>query len=245
MEIDNIEIWRVSGDRRRREQDSVIHEAEVVLRLDGRVNRRFLCLPDLLEELALGYLASQGLVVTPDMQIERVANEVSVYRGGKVARARPKRATSQLKIAESEVFDYIRRLDESSLLFKKTGGTHVVGLFNGSHALFVEDISRHCAIDKVIGLAMKNKTDLRQSVLVTSCRQTLSTMKKAINTQIPIVITISAPTDLAIEKAHLFGITLVGFARGQKFNIYSHDLRITPSPGQTPYPATPSISAFG
>ncbi|TET39942.1 MAG: hypothetical protein E3J65_02700 [Dehalococcoidia bacterium] len=78
---------------------------------------------------------------------------------------------------------------------------------------------------------MKNRIDLSQSVLVTSCHQTLSTIKKVIGAQIPIVITLSAPTDLAIKNADLFGITLVGFSRDQQFNLYCHHWRILASAG--------------
>ncbi|MGB2800136.1 MAG: formate dehydrogenase accessory sulfurtransferase FdhD [Dehalococcoidia bacterium] len=224
MEIENIEICKVAGANRETRLDSVIHEAEVAIKLDGRTRQRLFCLPTDLEELALGYLMSRG-ISTSDVGIEWKANKISVS-AERTGTFKPKKVTSQLRITEHEVFNFIKRLDDNSPLFKKTGGTHVVGIFHGSRAVFVEDISRHCAIDKIIGLSLKQGIELSQSVLVTSCRQTLSTIRKAIFAQIPIVITISAPTDLAIESAHLSDITLVGFVRGCQFNIYSHDWRI-------------------
>lgn len=224
MEVENIEISKVAGANRETRLDPVIHEAEVAIQLDGRTRQRLFCLPTDLEELALGYLMSRG-ISTSDVEIEWKANKilVSAERTGKV---KSQKVTSQLRITEREVFDFIKRLDDNSPLFKKTGGTHVVGIFHGSRAFFIEDVSRHCAIDKIIGLSLKKGIELSQSVLVTSCRQTLSTIRKAIFARIPIVITISAPTDLAIESATLSDITLVGFARDRQFNIYSHDWRI-------------------
>jgi len=224
MEIENIEICKVAGANRETRLDSVIHEAEVAIKLDGRIRQRLFCLPTDLEELALGYLMSRG-ISTSDVGIECKANKISVS-AKRTGMLKPQKVTLQLRITEREVFDFIKRLDDNSPLFKKTGGTHVVGIFHGSHAVFVEDVSRHCAIDKIIGLSLKQGIELSQSVLVTSCRQTLSTMRKAIFARIPIVITISAPTDLAIKVSHLSGITLVGFARDLQFNIYSHDWRI-------------------
>jgi FdhD protein len=224
MELENIEIGKVAGAKREARLDSVIHEAEVVIKLDGRTRQRLYCLPTALEELALGYLLSMGITVS-DIEIEWGANKISVSakRAGTI---KPQKVTSRLRITESDVFDFIKKLDENNPLYKKSGATHVVGVFHGSGAIFVEDISRHCAIDKIIGLSLKKGIDLPQSVLVTSCRQTLSTIKKGIYARVPIIITISATTYLAIESAQLMGITLVGFARDRRFNIYSHDWRI-------------------
>ncbi|MBA7596393.1 Sulfur carrier protein FdhD [subsurface metagenome] len=231
-EIKNLRVCRVSEDSRTEELDSVIHEAEVVIRLDGRAYRRLFCLPTHLEELALGHLLSQGIVASPDVKIEPRKNDIWIYSERKSGTIKkPQKITSQLRIAQDQVFDSVKRLDENSILYQKTGGTHVVGILSAAHQIFVEDISRHCAVDKVIGLALKKGIDLSQSVLVTSCRQTLSTIRKAIYAQIPIVISVSAATDLAIENANLFGITLVGFARGRHFNIYCHDWRILSTPG--------------
>lgn len=226
MEINSVETWKVSEDDRKLEPDSVIHEAEVVLRLNGRVRRRLCCLPAHLEELALGHLMSEGIAAFADIEIEHKGKGITVYARRKSGTIKPEKITSPLKITAADVFHFIKRLEENSILYRKTGGTHVVGIFCGPQALFVEDISRHCAIDKIIGLALKNGIDLSQSALVTSCRQTLSTIKKVINAHIPVVIAIAAPTDLAIKEADLFGITLVGFARERQFNIYSHDWRI-------------------
>lgn len=229
--IKNLRVCRVSEDSRTEELDSIIHEVEVVIRLDGRAHRRLFCLPIHLEELVLGYLLSQGVVASPDIKIEPRKNDIWIYSQRKSGAIKPQKITSQLRIAQNQVFDSVNRLDENSILYRKTGGTHVVGILKDSRQIFVEDISRHCAIDKVIGLAVKRGIDLSQSVLVTSCRQTLSTIRKAIYAQIPIVISVSAATDLAIENADLFGITLVGFAREQQFNIYCHDWRILPPLG--------------
>lgn len=227
METSSVEMWKVSTEGRKPELDSVIREAEVIIRVDGRLYSRLCCLPTHVEELARGHLISQGIAPS-SIEIRQGASRVSVDARRQGRRIKPKRLTSQARIYEDQVFDFVKRLGQNCPLFQETGGTHVVGLFCGGQEVFIEDISRHCAIDKVIGLASKEGIDLSQSALVTSCRQTLSTMKKAIYAQIPIVITISAPTDLAIENADRFGITLVGFAREGRFNMYSHPWRILP-----------------
>jgi len=217
----------VSTEERKPGLDSVIGEAEVLLRVDGRSYSRLWCLPTHIEELALGHLISQG-IATSAIEVRQEVGGISVDTRRQGRRIKPRKLTSQARIAEDQLFDFVNRFDQNCPLFQKTGGTHVVGLFSGGREIFIEDVSRHCAVDKIIGLASKRGMGLSRSALATSCRQTFSTMKKAIYAQIPIVITVSAVTDLAIENADRFGITLVGFAREGRFNIYSHPWRILP-----------------
>lgn len=206
----------------------MIREVEVWLRLDGRVRQRLFCLPANLEDLSLGHWASRGLATSAaEVTMKAKAFVVSAKSLG---RLESRDATSDLTVAESQVIDFVEALDRESLLFRKTGGTHVVAVFCGSRALFVEDVSRHCAIDKVFGQSMREKMDLRRSVLVTSCRQTASTVLKAVNMRVPVIVTVSAPTDLAVAEADQSGITLVGFARGHRFNVYTHEPRIVRTP---------------
>jgi FdhD protein len=227
MEMENIDIWKVAGGRRAQTSDQVIRETEVTIRLNGRRYRRLYCLNSHLEELALGYFLSEGLAGPSDIKINVKGSEISVHCGAKTKKPSAKKITSQVSVTEGQVFDWVDQLNDSCPLFKKTGGTHVVGIFGGKRPLIIEDISRHCAIDKVVGLAVKNGVELSERVLVTSCRQTVSTLSKALNARIPIVVTISAPTSLAIEKAQRFGVTLVGFARGRQCNIYANEWRIS------------------
>jgi len=227
MEMENIDIWKVAGGRRVQTSDQVILETEVIVKLNGRKYRRLYCLGSHLEELALGYFLSEGLAGPSEIEVDVKGSEVSVHRSAKARKPRMKKITSRISVTEGQVFDWVEQLNDSCPLFKKTGGTHVVGIFGGERPLIVEDISRHCAIDKVIGLAVKNGVELSERVLVTSCRQTVSTLSKALNARIPIVVTISAPTSLAIGQAQRFGVTLVGFARGRQCNIYCNDWRIS------------------
>jgi FdhD protein len=227
MEIENVDICKVAGERRAQTSDRVICETEVSIKLNGRRYRRLYCLSSHLEELALGYFLVEGLAGPPDIDVDVKGSEVLVHRRAKAKKPRMKKISSRISVTEGQVFDWVDQLNDSCPLFKKTGGTHVVGIFGGKRPLIVEDISRHCAIDKVIGLAVKNGVELSEKALVTSCRQTVSTLSKALNARIPIVVTISAPTSLAIEKAQRFGVTLVGFARGRQCNIYANEWRIS------------------
>jgi len=226
MQIDKLKIIKLKGSERISVLDTVIRETEVVLRLDGRLYRRFYCLSDNLYEFALGHLFDERIANPSDVTIDVDNNTVSASRKRSVKMPKPVVISSQLQLTKGDVLNLVEALDESCPLYSKTGGTHVVGISYRGKRFFTEDISRHCAIDKALGMAIKDKFDFSQSVLVTSCRQTASTINKVVNAGIPVVITISAPTSLAITKAINYGVTLIGFARGEQFNLYSHPHRI-------------------
>ncbi len=220
-----IEVFVVSKGGEEKRMDEVIREEEVVVRIDGEIHR-FYCIPSDLETMILGNLKSRG--IDPSFsKIRRIAdNEFNVdlsFVKGLIKDPQP--CESNRKLTSKEIFDSVEMLYEHSILHERTRGTHVVGIC-GEQEIFVEDISRHCAIDKAIGLAIRDGIDLSNSLLVTSCRQTASTIKKAIFCGIPIVVSIAAPTDLAVKEADEYRITLIGFANSKSFNIYSHDWRI-------------------
>ncbi len=229
-ELRKVKIHRISDCHREICFDLVTSEAEVVIRLNGEVYRSLYCLPTHLEELARGHLISEGICHSSNIkgvEVKRDGSKFAIFvtSDGRNS-VKVKEVDSQAKITVTEIWDAIKKLDEDSLLFKETGGTHIAQIRNQRGYIFVEDVSRHCAIDKVIGLAFGTKMDLTNSALVTSSRQTKSTVGKAARVQIPVIVSISAPTSLAIEAAQKFGIALIGFARGHRFNIYSHEWRV-------------------
>ncbi len=246
-ELQEVEIQRVSGHYKKITPDLVVFEDEILFILNGRSYRSFCCLPTHLEEMARGYLVSEGVcrpsgIKSIEVRLDggKFVVEAIVHRHG----TKLSKINSEMKISIADVCEAVERLNEHSILFKKTGGAHVAEIFSRGNSLFAEDVSRHCAIDKAIGLALQNGVDLTTGMLVTSCRQTGSTIKKAIRSQIPIVITTSAVTSLAIERARKYGITLIGFARGDRFNIYSHRERVVDNE-QSEYEPTGNINCPG
>jgi FdhD protein len=218
-----IEILEISRDGKRKKTDELVHEEEIIVNLNGEIHK-FCCIPVDLEEMIAGNLKSRGIDPSSS-RIEKLgSNKFEVNVPQELVKA-PSNCDSQKKGTKREVFHLVEALNKNSLLYQKTGCTHVVGICEDKE-IFVEDISRHCAIDKAIGRAIRDGINLSNSFLVSSCRQTDSTITKAIYCGVPIVVSIAAPTDLAIEEAHKYGITLIGFASSERFNIYSHDWRI-------------------
>jgi FdhD protein len=113
--------------------------------------------------------------------------------------------------------------------FDETGGLHAAGLFSPRGELLAlrEDVGRHNAIDKLVGSqVLAGAMPLHERLLMVSGRVSFEIVQKAAVAGIPIVCAVSAPSDLAIETAERLGVTLVGFLRGDGFNVYAHDARI-------------------
>jgi FdhD protein len=114
-----------------------------------------------------------------------------------------------------------------SILFKSTGGAHAAALCDTEEILvFKEDIGRHNAVDKVFGECLMRGIETYGKTLLTSGRISSEMLLKAVKCEIAVVVSRSAPTSLAVQFAEAAGITLVGFARGRRMNIYSKDHRI-------------------
>ena len=133
-----------------------------------------------------------------------------------------------LKINSNLVYSLISEMQERAGLFKLTGGVHSCALADkhGSIILFSEDISRYNTIDKIFGETFVKGITTENKIMLTSCRITSGILKKIIIGKLSIVISRAAPTDLAIKLAEKVGITLVGFVRGERMNIYTHPQRI-------------------
>jgi FdhD protein len=122
------------------------------------------------------------------------------------------------------------RLRAAQKTFESTGGLHGAGLFTPEGRLVEssEDVGRHNAVDKIVGrMLMREALPLSDYVLFVSGRTSYEILQKAFLAGIPIVAAVSAPSTLAVDLAHEIGITLIGFVRGDGFNIYTHPERVT------------------
>jgi FdhD protein len=134
---------------------------------------------------------------------------------------------SRFKVRVDSIPLLMKEFLRMSRLYKLTGGVHSAAICSTRSILvFNEDIGRHSAIDKVVGGCILKGIRTNDRIMVTSGRISSEILVKAARSRTPVIISKSAPTDLAVRLATDFGITLVGFARGSRMNIYSNAWRV-------------------
>jgi FdhD protein len=134
------------------------------------------------------------------------------------------------EVAPTLITSLPERLRAAQGLFTATGGLHAAGLFDraGSLRVLREDVGRHNALDKALGWALLHDTmPLAQHLVLVSGRVSYEIVQKCLAAGVPVICAISAPSSLAVAVAQEFGITLVGFLRGERFNIYTHPERVS------------------
>lgn len=134
---------------------------------------------------------------------------------------------SDMVLPYENIYEFMVRNLNYSEVFKKTGGVHCVAMCDTNEILVIsEDVARHNALDKVIGESVLKNIFLKDKIIILSGRVSLEMILKAAKMQIPIIISKSAPTSMSVALAKRLNITLVGFVRGRKMNIYSNGQRI-------------------
>lgn len=133
-----------------------------------------------------------------------------------------KKLNSTIKVEGDKILELSTKLNQRSILFKETGGVHSCALCDQENIILLqEDIGRHNAIDKIIGEALLMDIGLEDKILISSGRISSEMILKTTKSNIPIIVSRSAPTDLSIRIAKQFNVTLIGFARGNRMNIYN------------------------
>jgi FdhD protein len=234
-------------------QDAVAVEEPLEIRVGGAPLAVTMRTPGEDEELALGFLFGEGLIDTPHragLSEDLAANVVEIE--GPLLRDPGKRrfyTTSSCGVcgkgAIEEVAVHCAPLPDGPVLahelladlperlrqlaFERTGGLHATGLFdaNGHLLLVREDVGRHNAMDKVVGRALLDgRLPLHGHVLCVSGRQSFELVQKAAVAGAPVLVGVGAPSSLAIRLAQERGMTLCGFARGGRVNVYTGAERV-------------------
>lgn len=227
--------------------EKIVCDEEIELFINETVSRRFSISPTYLKEFAVGYLLGEGLAVSVDnitnIDIQdRIINvdidledfdirkELVVgsdcFGGWRRKIELVDKVESDFKISKEKIFQAFDELKSSAKVWQETGGTHVAGIVNENQFIAIEDVSRHVAVDKVIGSAALKKYDFSTSFIVYSGRMPADMMIKIARIGIPIIASNAAPTSSGFSVAHESGVTMIGFVRGNRFNIYSHPERI-------------------
>ena len=136
--------------------------------------------------------------------------------------------SNDLTIPRGIIRDLSISLNKASMTYRTTGGTHSAALFSteGELLIYSEDVGRHNAVDKAIGSSLLGEVQLDNKILAVSGRLSEELVFKCARARMPLVMSLSAPLSRGLELAKMAGITLIGFARGDRFNVYTHPHRI-------------------
>ncbi len=134
---------------------------------------------------------------------------------------------SRIGISAVEIFALVKEFQHRSQIYRATGGVHSAALCDtGSILLFSEDIGRHNAIDKIFGECLLKDIPTNDRIIITSGRISSEILLKVAKRDIPILISKSAPTNLGVKLAKDLGVTVIGFVRGERMNVYTHGWRV-------------------
>jgi FdhD protein len=132
--------------------------------------------------------------------------------------------STEVALSKEVLFGLPDKLREAQQVFKHTGGLHASGLFDtqGNLLAYQEDVGRHNALDKLIGARLiAGKTNFQELILVLSGRISFELVQKALRAGIATIAAVGAPSSLAVELAKDFGMTLIGFLKADRFNVYA------------------------
>ena len=219
------------------EKKDLVEEVYLLLYVNGKNVGEMICSPWEIREAVIGYLcmkeyietASDVLSMDIDEDAQAVWIEVSENRSHTCSRKREVSAAAgeELSLTVEDVMELSQKLEEKSGLFHRTGGVHCAGFVrDGVFLSYKEDVSRHVAVDKVVGDCLLREIPMENGILVFSGRVPAEIMNKVAAMGCTVLIAKSAPTNYSCDLAQKLGITLIGFARDTGFNIYSHPERI-------------------
>lgn len=229
--VDKLDIVRYIGGEYVPLRDLMVHEMQLRLEISGEPAKTLYCSPCELKELVIGHLYTQGYIHGLE---DILSLELDEEAGRALVRiASGEKAASGEKLVDACVFDPRILLEnqqkfyDDSVLQKATAGTHCSALCDDSGTYFsCVDISRHNSMDKLAGKALLAGVSLADKYILTSGRIPVDMIRKAAAIRIPMIVSRSTPTIAAVEAARSANITLLGFSRENRFNIYSASYRL-------------------
>lgn len=238
---------------------ATIVETPVALTVNGEVWTTFMCTPSHLEAMMVGFLFNEGIIEDPSDLIEvrpcQHLDNVDVWTarpvrkpakwtrtsgctGGVTAVATddppPALPLNEWRATPGEISALVEALFQSQALYKATGGVHTSALSDGhSVRLVAEDIGRHNTLDKLAGLWLLEGRAWPPRIVITTGRISSEMLQKSARIGASVVVSRTSPSSLSIQLAEQRGITLIGYARRHRFNLYTHTERIQPPANAT------------
>ncbi|MGO9015651.1 MAG: formate dehydrogenase accessory sulfurtransferase FdhD [Dissulfurispiraceae bacterium] len=244
-------IYKNNGNSFEEHDDLIALEKRVRIAVNGKEVLSLYCTPLMIRELVVGMFMTEDLIkggwcaermtihyadeVLVDIPAEgRVETDGAVITSGCIGgitfpkRLSLKKLRDSFVISAEKIKALFRKFHNASELYKLTGCVHSAALSNGSDILcLAEDIGRHNAVDKVIGYTILENASFEGTIMLASGRLSSEIVSKCARWGIPVIASRTSPTSLALEIAEDSGVTVVGFIRADRLNVYTHPQRIT------------------
>lgn len=246
MKIEEVDAINFKKGVVKNTKEKVVKDETITLTINRNISRSLSAIEDSLKEFAVGYLFNENMVRDledikkieidgPQINVEiddtlLKTNETvlcSDSAGGWRSKIDEVKAVeSDFQVDVHELISRIEELKDNAEIWQATGGTHVAGIVYKDQFIVKEDVSRHVAVDKVIGHGILNDFDLKNSYVIYSGRMPADMVIKMTRAGIPILASNAAPANSGYNIAKKGNITLVGFLRDQRCNIYYNQNRI-------------------
>jgi FdhD protein len=246
---------QVTSDRWEANDGAVIEEKAVSLTVNGEIWLTFMCTPIDLEAMAVGFLYNEDYIQSyleiADIRLCPGNENIDVWLNKNIPRPKQWRRTSGCTggmtsvndlggkksqtrlltnggmLTPAQVESLISQLLETQTLYRQSGGVHTSALSDGKRLVYIaEDVGRHNTLDKLAGMLLLKDQTMPHKVLLTTGRISSEMLQKAARLGASFVISRTAATSLSIQFAEQWGITLIGYARRDRFQVYTHAERI-------------------
>ena len=219
----SFEIEKVDTSGIHRVDDEVIIENCFNIFLDDKKIASLMCTPSDLEYLVIGHLYSLDLINTiKDIEEIRIEDNSAFVKLSDEKLEKKTIRPYKFSLDRQKLFALSKKFQNQSEVFKRTGGAHSCGLIDDFKIIkFEEDVGRNNACDKLIGYILKNNIDISDKFIFTSCRISDQIIDKILKIGFKLIVSQSSPTSISVEMAKEANISLIGFARNERFNIYN------------------------
>ncbi len=246
---ENVVCDRFTGTEWVNASTHVPTEKQISILVNRQILVNILCTPNKLNFLVIGYLYAEGIISgisdvasmrvcdeesevdvrlsNAEFEVPQVRTLTSGCTGGVAFKIEGEKVESDLFVPPEKMLSQMKQFQEQMDLYRISGGVHTSALSDTENLLVIsEDIGRHNTLDKVQGECLMKKLETRDRLLLCTGRVSSEMLLKASRMQVPIIASLTSPTGRAISLARDLGVTLVGYARGNRLTVYSYPERL-------------------
>jgi len=244
-------VIKIVGSTSEETEDIVATERQIIISVNDKKVLSLYCTPTMIKEFVVGFFLNEGIIkghfcadaitiqygegmeihvnipADGEASTEGMVRTTGCIGGITFDRKEYKKASDSFFITSDKLKTLFKEFNRKAILFKATGCMHSAAISDAEKILIIaEDIGRHNAVDKVIGYSIMENVSLEDKMMLVSGRLSSEIVSKCARWGVPVIVSRTSPTSYAVEIAEKANITLIGFVRGNRLNIYTNGQRI-------------------